>query len=248
MPNGFTKSKKGVEEYAKVNKQYENTTTDNDIETFERRTANSPHSAKNKKVVQVMVREMADDGEQYLVYDLSDRRYTAIGAEVTQYMPSQGKYPIPIVQPRIEMGPNMTTQEIVNGPIIRYDVGYEIPFTKANVDRIHQMADDKSQTARTQYIVKRAGGMKHSVNKYEDFRDGDFEDLETKGRITLTEEEVKAKQKALQDAEKVLEQAKEPEVKQEAATTLITGGKNVPQEKLQSNTSLEEGKLKNKKI
>jgi hypothetical protein len=144
---------------------------------------------------------MADDGKEYLTYDATDTRYTPLGAERTCYLPNQGKYPIPITQPELRMGENMTTEEISSGPIIRYDVGYEIPFTKENVDKIHEFADDKSQRARTQYILRRAGGAKHTVLKYEDFRDGDFEDVEANGRQTLTDEERKEKEKLRKDAE-----------------------------------------------
>jgi hypothetical protein len=178
--------------YAQIGKEYQNTLTDDRYTLFLRKTANSPHSARNKKIVRVMIRELADDGNQYLKYDIEDIRYDAIGAEWAEYCPNQGIYPIPISQPKIEFGDNMSTKDVVNGDIIRYDIGYEIPFTKENVDKIHELCNDISQSQRTQYIVKRYSGMKHSVIKYEDFRDKIFEELETgNGKATTT---TKAKQ------------------------------------------------------
>lgn len=178
MPNGFTRSKKGEEMYALIGREYENTMDDNDYAAFLKKTRNSPHSARNKKQVMVMVRLKADDGKEYLKYDLRETRYDAIGAECNEYLPNLGVYPIPIANPTLEIGENMTTQEVRTGPIIRYDIGYEIPFTAENVDKIHEMANDISYTQRTQYIVK-AGGKKITVRRYEDFRDKPFEELET---------------------------------------------------------------------
>lgn len=180
MPNGFFRSAKGEEMYALIHREYENTLKDNQYAAFLRRTANSPHSGRNKKVVTAMVRELAEDGNEYLRYEIADTRYDAIGAEWTQYCPNQGVYPIPITQPKIVFGDNMTTQEIISGDIIRYDIGYEIPFTKENADSIHKLAVDKSRNNRTQYLVSEyKGGQRFTIVSYEDFRDQAFEDLMT---------------------------------------------------------------------
>lgn len=186
MPNGFFRSKKGEEMYALIHKPYENTMTDDHYAAFLKKTTNSPHSARNKQVVTIMVRERADDGNEYLRYELTDTRYDAIGAEWTQYCPNQGIYPIPVAQPKIEFGENMTAQEVVTGDIIRYDLGYEIPFTKENVDKIHELADDRARAHRTQYIVSEyKGGPRWTVHDYATFRDSDFADLiQNNNRIT----------------------------------------------------------------
>ena len=113
--------------------------------TFLKKTANSPHSAKKQEDCNSMIRERAEDGNEYLRYELRDTRYDAIGAEWTQYCPNQGIYPIPVAQPKIEFGENMTTQEVVTGDIIRYDIGYEIPFTKEEWIRFMKMANEKQR-------------------------------------------------------------------------------------------------------
>lgn len=178
MPNGFFRSKKGEEEYAKINKPYENTMKDNQYAEFLRKTANSPHSGRNKQVVTAMIRELGEDGNEYLRYELLDTRYDAIGAEFSQYCPHQGIYPIPIAQPKIEFGENMTTREVVTGDIIRYEIGYEIPFSSENVDKIHEMANDRSRSNRTSYIVSEyKGGKRVTVPTYEDFRNKSFDVL-----------------------------------------------------------------------
>lgn len=180
MPNGFFRSTKGEEMYAKINKPYENTMKDDQYAAFLKKTANSPHSARNRKVVTAMIREKADDGNEYLRYELSDTRYDAIGAEWTQYCPNQGIYPIPITQPKIVFGENMTTQEIVSGDIIRYEIGYEIPFTAEAVNNIHEMANDRTRSNRTQYIVSEyKQGKRFIIPSYEDFRDRTFDELLT---------------------------------------------------------------------
>lgn len=178
MPNGFTRSKKGEEMYALIGREYENTLDDNDYAAFLKKTRASPHSNRNKKQVMVMVRIKADDGNEYLKYDLRDTRYDAIGAEWSEYQPNLGVYPIPVANPTIQYGENNTTSEVRTGPIIRYDIGYEIPFSAKEVDEIHAMANDISFTQRTQYILK-AGSKKITVKKYEDFRDRTFDELES---------------------------------------------------------------------
>ena len=178
MPNGFFRSTKGEMEYAKINKPYENTMKDDQYAAFLKKTASSPHSNRNKKVVTAMIRERADDGNIYLRYELMDTRYDAIGAEWSQYCPNQGIYPIPIAQPKIVFGENMTSQEIVTGDIIRYEIGYEIPFTAEAADQIHEMANDKSRANRTQYLVSEyKGGKRFTIVSYEAFRDKPFEEL-----------------------------------------------------------------------
>lgn len=177
MPNGFFRSTKGEEMYAKIGRPYENTLKDDQYAAFLKKTTNSPHSARNKKIVTHMIRERAEDGNEYLRYEISDTRYDGIGAEWTQYCPNQGIYPIPIAQPKIQFGENMTTQEVITGDIIRYDIGYEIPFTKEAVDKIHEMANDRLRN-RTEYVVSEyKGGRRVTVPSYEDFRDKPFDEL-----------------------------------------------------------------------
>jgi hypothetical protein len=178
MPNGFFRSKKGEEMYALINKQYENTLKDDQYAEFLRRTAHSPHSARNKKVVTAMIRELGEDGNEYLRYELWDTRYDAIGAEFTEYCPHQGIYPIPVAQPRIEIGENMSTREVVSGDIIRYEIGYEIPFTPEAADKIHEMVNERSRSTRTSYLVSEyKGGKRITVISYEDFRNKPFDVL-----------------------------------------------------------------------
>jgi len=178
MPNGFFRSKKGEEMYALISKPYENTMKDDQYAEFLRRTTNSPHSARNRKVVTAMIRELGEDGNEYLRYELRDIRYDAIGAEHEEYCPNQGVYPIPVAQPKIEFGENMTTREVVTGDIIRYELGYEIPFTPEAADKIHELANEKSRSNRTTYAVSEyKGGKRIGVPTYEDFRNKPFDIL-----------------------------------------------------------------------
>lgn len=164
--------------YALINKPYENTLKDDQYAAFLKKTANSPHSARNKRVVTTMIRELGEDGNEYLRYELLDTRYDAIGAEYSQYCPNQGVYPIPKAQPKIQFGENMTSSEVVTGDIIRYEIGYEIPFTPENADKIHEMANERSRSSRTMYAVSEyKGGKRITVSTYEDFRNKSFDTL-----------------------------------------------------------------------
>lgn len=175
MPNGFFKCPEGIAAYTAIGKEYDNTLDDTRYENILKITANSPHSGRNTKTATVMVRLLADDGNEYLKYDLHEIRYDSIGAFHEVYAPNIGTYPKPVTQPSIQLGADMTTHDVVNGPIVRIDTGFLIPFTAENVDNIHQMAN-----MRTQYITKRqTGGQRFTVKKYEDFRDKPFVELET---------------------------------------------------------------------
>lgn len=193
MPNGFFRSDKGVEEYSKIGKEYPNTQTDEAYLAFQKRTSNSPHSARNRKELHALIRELGDDGKEHLVWDMREVRYTPLGAEDPFYCPSMGKYPIPITRPQLVIGENMQTTEIVSGNVIRNDIGYELDYTKENVEELHKYSTDNRQQGRTQYIVRRIGGRKITIPIYEDFRDGDFADLELNGRITTSDEPDKPK-------------------------------------------------------
>ena len=187
MPNGFFKCQEGIDAYANVGKPYDDTLDDSRYDHILAVTRNSPHNAKNIETVRVMVREMADDGNEYIKYDVHELRYDAIGAWHEVYKPNVGTYPIPITQPTMSMGENMTANEVTNGPIIRIDTGYLYPFNKENADKIHQKANDVSQRERTQYLVKRGGGRRITCQNYLLWRDSTFDELETGKTVTLQE-------------------------------------------------------------
>ena len=189
MPAGFFKCQEGIDAYNKVGKEYDNTLDDNRYDHILKVTANSPHSARNIEVVRAMVREIADDGNEYIKYDVHEVLYDAIGAWHEVYKPNIGTYPIPIVQPTIQMGANMTSSEVVNGPVIRVDTGYLIPFSPEAADKIHAKCNDVSQRERTQYILKRGGARRITIKNYADFRDKSFQELETGKSSTLQEPE-----------------------------------------------------------
>lgn len=179
MPSGFSKCQQGVEAYQRVGKPYDNTVDDTRYENILKKTQNSPHKSRNQRVVRVMVRELANDGKEYIKYDIQEVLYDAIGAFEEVYTPNIGLYPIPIVQPKLEYGSDMIAREVTDGPIVRIDTGYLYPFTKEKADEIHAMSNDISQTERTQYLIKRTGGKRITISNYLDFRDKTFDELET---------------------------------------------------------------------
>lgn len=178
MPNGFWRSEKGVEEYRKIGLDYPNTVTDDNYALFLKRNANSPHSSRNRRELRQLIRELANDGNQYLLYDMYEVMYSPLGGEDEFYCPGQGIYPIPVARPKIEIGPDMVTTDIVTGEIKRIDIGYELSFTKENCEMLHKYANDKSQQGGTQYILRRVGGREYRILTYESLRDNLFEELE----------------------------------------------------------------------
>ena len=194
MPSGYFKCKEGVEAYEAVGKPYDDTLDDIRYDKIIKQTRSSPHQSRNKKVVRNMVRLIADDGEEYIKYDLHETRYDTIGAWHEIYQPNVGTYPIPVTQPTIDYGPDGTARDVVNGPIVRIDTGYLIPFTKENVEKIHKMANDISHTGRTQYIAKK-GGRRILLRSYSEFRDATFVEIES----GLVPEAEKAKAQKIRD-------------------------------------------------
>jgi hypothetical protein len=182
MPSGFFKCQEGIDAYKTVGKPYDDTLDDIRYENILKITRNSPHSSKNKKIVRVMVRLVADDGQEYIKYDLYELLYDAIGAWHEVYQSNVGLYPIPVTQPKMEYGPGGQVQEVVNGPIVRIDTGYSIPFTKEAADDIHKMCNDISQRDRTQYLAKLGNGKRITCKNYAVFRDWTLEEIET-GKI-----------------------------------------------------------------
>lgn len=191
MPSGFFKCQEGVDAYKAVGKEYDNTLDDIRYENILKITRNSPHSSRNKKLVRVMVRLMADDGKEYIKYDLYELLYDAIGAWHEVYEPNIGLYPIPITQPKIEYGPGGQVQEVVNGPIVNIETGYSIPFTKETADDIHKMCNDISRKDRTQYIAKLSSGKRVPCKNYEMFRDWTIEEIESGKQKTITDSKKK---------------------------------------------------------
>jgi hypothetical protein len=195
MPSGFFKCQEGMDAYSAIGKEYDNTLDDIRYDNILKTTRNSPHTNKNKKLVRVMVRLVApEDGQEYIKYDLYELRYDAIGAWHEVYQPNVGLYPIPVTQPKIEYGPGGQVQEVVNGPIVRIDTGYSIPFTKESADDIHKMCNDISQRDRTQYLAKLGNGKRITCKNYTIFRDWTLEEIEA-GKQTTTTTAAEAKKK-----------------------------------------------------
>jgi hypothetical protein len=223
MPNGFCKSEEGIKAYAEIGKAYDSSLSDEHHERFIQQTKRSQYSAKAKTEVIKIVRVIADDGNEYLVYDELNRGYDNLGNPMHSYRPELGKYPIPIPRKELRMGPDMTQQEVV-AEIVSVDTGYSIPFSEANIEKLHKNANDAKQRGATQYQVQRSTRPGIVVKNYDAMREGEFIQLEKYG---MTLQQWTEHQKALQDLHKVAQEAKSPEEQEKAVEALAEAGERV---------------------
>ncbi len=70
MPSGFNKSDEGTKAYQDIGRAYDLTLADEHHERFLKQTQASQHSGKAKTEIIKIRRVMADDGKEYLVYDV----------------------------------------------------------------------------------------------------------------------------------------------------------------------------------
>lgn len=223
MPNGFCKSKEGIEAYSAITRPYDETIMDTVYDDFKKQTAASPHSAKSTEQITKIRRVLADDGKEYLVYDSLETGYDNLGNERQRFRPNLGKYPIPVPRRELRMGPDMTQREEI-AEIIRLDTGYSIPFNKANFEKLHKNANDAKQRGATQYIAQRVNQPGTTVSNAEAMSEGEFVQLEKFG---MTLKQWTEQQKALQDLHEVATGAKEPAEQEKAVTALAEAGERV---------------------
>lgn len=219
MVTGYWKSEEGVKAYSEIGESYPTNVLDPEYDKFKAITKNSPHNQRAKEVITKMTRVLADDGKEYLVYDCNEVGYDNLGNEREFFRGDLGMYPIPIARKELRMGPDMTQKEVV-AEIIRHDVGYSMPFSSSNVDKLHKNADDKKQRGRTQYLIQRMNGQTRSVTNYDAFGKGEFIELEKFG---MTLDQWKEQQKAITDLKKIAADAPPGEAEKAAESLTIAG-------------------------
>jgi hypothetical protein len=219
MVNGFTKSEEGVKAYQKIGQVYPNSVMDTEYEKFIERNSQSPYSDKNTRTITRITRVMGNDDKEYIIYSYNDKRYNALGNEDEMFCPEVGMYPIPIPRYEMRLGPGMQQRSEV-AEIIRNDVGFAIPFSTSEMNKLKDDCVSKGP-GKTQYYIQYANENMKTVKSFEALRDGDFFELKNYGQPYKDFVEEK---KAIDDAKRVSLQAKTPEDKQDAKETLQEAG------------------------
>jgi phage pi2 protein 07 len=206
----YCKSKEGEAAYAKIGKQYPTTVFDQVYDNFLKKTAKSPVK-ENKTIIHRVIRlqtaftapadadiadpEAKEEGtlKEFLIYDQQDVRKDPLGNELREYRTNLGRYPIPIPQFRLRKDENGYEEKYVHS-LSDVRTGYSLLFTKKNVQDLHRKGclDRTSGVAVTpmnsngftHYMVQKEGERnKTMVRSYDEFVNGDFEELYRYGRI-----------------------------------------------------------------
>lgn len=183
----YRKSKEGVAEYEKLDPPYNfypDTPEDIAKEKYMQMTARSP---TEDRFITVLKRIMAADGNEYLVYGQILERQDGIGnVHPWDNDTTEGAYqkPIPLKELKYDENNNPVRR---TKSIRRVDTGYSIPFTKENCENLHKDCNDNANAPqpKTQYYVEKWNDNKTvTVLTYDDFLNGEFDDLFNHSKIT----------------------------------------------------------------
>lgn len=179
----FNDSEAQRKEYAKIGEQYQETDYDIHYKHILKQIETDP---SKREIITKMIRIQAAPDQEYIVYDHTWEGHNPIGSLIRDSQTNVGVYGKfePIFERYIQED-NTFGQRLVSKNTI---VSYFIPFTKEAADKLHKLCNDKYGDIgnRTVYIVQPQGGTKIRVNSYNDWANGDFDDLYENGKITTT--------------------------------------------------------------
>jgi hypothetical protein len=177
----FNDSEPLRQEHQKIGQTYEQTEFDKHYEFVLKQIEGDPGK---KETITRMTRIMVTPGEEYIVYDHSWEGRNPIGSFLKVSQQNVGVYPRfePIYE-RFIQEDNTYGQRLISK---NTNVGYYIRFTKDKAEELHKLCNDMfaRANARTAYYVVPDGGTKITVASYQDWLNGEFEDLYHNGRIT----------------------------------------------------------------
>ena len=181
----FNDSEELRQEYAKLGEKYEETEPDKHWKFVLNQIKDDPD---RKETIQEMTRIAVAPGEEYIVYHHMIQGKNPIGSVVSDAQSSVGIYPKfePIYERYINED-NTYSQRLISK---NTTIAYFIPFNKENVEKLHKLCNDITMKSghRTTYYIMPEGGTKILVQTYQDWLDGEFEDLHEHGKITIKEE------------------------------------------------------------
>ena len=166
-------------EYQKVGQPYEETEEEKHYKQVLKQIESDPN--KKERIIH-MKRIMVSPGEEYIVYHHIWEGTNPIGSFIRTTQTNVGIYGHfePIYE-RFIQDDNTFGQRLVSKNIA---TAYFIPFTKETAEELHKLCDDKSFRNKTEYVVQPEGGTPITINSYNDWVNGDFDDLHENGTIT----------------------------------------------------------------
>lgn len=170
------------QEYQKIGQAYEETEEDKSYKQILKEIENDPNK---KERITSMTRILVAPGEEYIVYHHTWEGINPIGSFRKTTQTNVGIYGHfePIYE-RYITEDNTFAQKLISK---NTDTAYFIPFTKERAEKLHKLCNDTpaKPSSRTSYYVLPEGGTKITIPKYEDWLNGEFDDLHEHGKITL---------------------------------------------------------------
>jgi hypothetical protein len=216
-PN-YTKSDEGVAEFKKAGLEYPDNDSDTAYQILLERTPTgpgNPFAKKNKTRITAIYRYRLAPGREFLVWNEVETRYTPLGNPEQDHRLNLGRYPVieyQNIMKQEESGYRYTVTE----PTGYTKTGYSMPYTLEDIDILHKNASDdygfeelnEREIKPTRYYLKDLRKRTTvSVKKWEDFRDGDFDELYEYGtKITSPEQAQQIKDKVELQRKRVEEQ------------------------------------------
>ena len=167
--------------YAQLNEEYKPTEQDQYYEHCLRQIQSDPNK---KETIIAMSRVRVAQGEEYIVYIHQWEGHNPIGSYVNVTQTDVGLCPsFQPIKERYITEEGTYADRVISKNV---SVGYYIRFTKETANELHKLCNDVSAktAARTKYYIENEGGNKIVINSYNDWVNGDFDDLHENGTIT----------------------------------------------------------------
>jgi len=167
--------------YAQLNEEYKPTEQDQYYEHCLRQIQSDPNK---KETILAMSRVRVAQDEEYIVYIHQWEGHNPIGSYVNVTQTDVGLCPsFQPIKERYITEEGTYADRVISKNV---SVGYYIRFTKETANELHKLCNDVSAktAARTKYYIENEGGNKIVINSYNDWVNGDFDDLHENGTIT----------------------------------------------------------------
>lgn len=170
------------QEYSKIGQTYEETEQDKHWKYILKQIESDPNK---KETIQEMNRISVAPGEEYIVYHHMWEGKNPIGSTVKDAQGNVGVYPR--FEPTYERyinEDNTYSQRLISKNTI---IGYFIPFTKEKAEELHKLCNDTYARPgmKTAYYVQVQDGTKITVETYQDWLNGTFDDLMNTGKAKI---------------------------------------------------------------
>lgn len=186
----FNDSEALREEYAKLGEAYEDNEPSKHWKFIQNQIKDDP---EKKETIQDMTRVVVAPGEEYIVYSHMIQGKNPIGSYVSDTETNVGVYPKfqPIYERYINED-NTYSQRLISK---NTTIAYFIPFNKETAENLHKLCNDISMKAgqRTVYHIMPEGGTKITVDSYQDWLNGEFDDLIKNGKISTIVKKIESK-------------------------------------------------------